>query len=177
MPRGYYTTARVAYSNYKALTFLEPPLFTSGMGLDAVAVVRLVLGVLGLFGISWTSERIWRALVCGDQNLDARLLVLCRKSRRFSRRRNETLLEEGLPMTSIATQVRIRDSSIGSPFTNPGLCSHSKGASTVATNQTTRPMIVTHICIGPPGCSTSSNSHVGCPAGGQVQHIRPLRSP
>jgi hypothetical protein len=40
-------------------------------------------------------------------------------------------------------------------------CSYSKDA-----NRTTQPRIVTPTRIGPPGCSTSSSSHVGCPADG-----------
>jgi hypothetical protein len=99
------------------------------MGLDAVRVVGIVPGVLGLSGIPWMyklSKRIWTALVCGDQNLDMRLLILRRKSRRLSPRRNDTLLEEGR-MVFIATQVRIRDSSIGDPFTNPEALLSIKG--------------------------------------------------
>ena len=82
------------------------------MALDAVTIVGLVLGVLGLFGIPLMynlSKRVWKLLVCIYRNIGAFVLMLRlrRKAGRISRRRDGARDEEGLPMTSAATQVRI----------------------------------------------------------------------
>jgi len=73
--RGLHTTVSPAYSVAKHSPFLNPPpsvSFTSEMALDAVTIVGLVLGVLGLFGISLMynlSKRVWKILVCTYQNV------------------------------------------------------------------------------------------------------------
>jgi len=83
------------------------------MAPDAVTIVGLVLGVLGLFGMSLMydlSKQIWKLLVCIYQNVGAFVLMLRlrRKAGGILRPRNGARDEEGLPMTSAATQVRIR---------------------------------------------------------------------
>jgi len=91
------------------------------MALDAVTIVGLVLGVLGLFGISLMynlSKRGWKILVCTYQNVGVFVLMLRlrRKAGRIIRPRNGAQDEEGLPMTSATTQVSIWGSRSSAPF-------------------------------------------------------------
>ena len=82
------------------------------MALDAMTIVGLVLGVLGFFSISLVynlSKWRWRILVCTYQNVGAFVLMLRlrRKVGRILRPRNGARDEDGLLMTSAATQVSI----------------------------------------------------------------------
>lgn len=82
------------------------------MGLDALTIVGLVLGVLGSLERTFMCDfgkKVGRLLVRIDQNVGALVLTLRltrRKSRRILRCRNETGDAEGLSMTSADTQVR-----------------------------------------------------------------------
>ena len=75
VPRGLHATVKDQPTLLQSTHLSNPPpsvSFTSEMTLDAVTIVGLVLGVLGLFGISLMynlSKRGWKILVCTYQNV------------------------------------------------------------------------------------------------------------